>query len=76
MEFSRQEYWSDLPFPSSGRLPKPGALLVAQTVKNVPATQGDIVIHHIYICVCVCVRVCVCLLYSYLATLHHVVGKH
>ena len=24
MGFSRQEYWSGLPFPSSGDLPKPG----------------------------------------------------
>ena len=24
MEFSRQEYWSGLPFPSSGHLPDPG----------------------------------------------------
>ena len=24
MEFSRQEYWSGLPFPSSGDLPYPG----------------------------------------------------
>ena len=24
MGFSRQEYWSGLPFPSSGRLPGPG----------------------------------------------------
>ena len=24
MEFSRQEYWSGLPFPSSGYLPNPG----------------------------------------------------
>ena len=24
MEFSRQEYWSGLPFPSSGDLPDPG----------------------------------------------------
>ena len=24
MEFSRQEYWSGLPFPSSGDLPHPG----------------------------------------------------
>ena len=24
MEFSRQEYWSGLPFPSSGVLPDPG----------------------------------------------------
>ena len=25
MEFSRQEYWSGLPFPSPGDLPDPGA---------------------------------------------------
>ena len=24
MEFSRQEYWSGLPFPSPGKLPNPG----------------------------------------------------
>jgi len=24
MEFSRQEYWSGLPFPSPGELPDPG----------------------------------------------------
>ena len=24
MGFSRQEYWSELPFPSPGDLPKPG----------------------------------------------------
>ena len=24
MEFSRQEYWSELPFPSPGDLPDPG----------------------------------------------------
>ena len=28
MEFSRQEYWSGLPFPSPGHLPKPGIELV------------------------------------------------
>ena len=26
MEFSRQEYWSGLPFPSPGDLPDPGML--------------------------------------------------
>jgi len=34
MEFSRQEYWIGLPFPSSGYLPhpgiKPGSLLFLQ----------------------------------------------
>ena len=27
MEFSRQEYWSGLPFPSPGDLPNPGLKL-------------------------------------------------
>ena len=50
MEFSRQEYWSGLPFPSPGDLPDPGleprflssyipASLVAQTVKNLPTMR-------------------------------------
>ena len=50
MEFSRQEYWSGLPFPSQGDLPNPGIepslphcrqmlSLVAQTVKNPPAMK-------------------------------------
>ena len=35
MEFSRQEYWSGLPFPSPGDLPDPG-------IKPIfPALQAD-----------------------------------
>ena len=34
MEFSRQEYWSGLPFPSPGDLPKPGIKPVS------PALEG------------------------------------
>ena len=29
MEFSRQEYWSELPFPSPGKLLNPGVELVS-----------------------------------------------
>ena len=41
MEFSRQEYWSGLPFPSSGDLPDPGIkptslCLLHQQVGSVP----------------------------------------
>ena len=41
MEFSSQEYWSGLPFPSSGDLSDPGIepqspALVAQMVKHLP----------------------------------------
>ena len=35
MEFSRQEYWSGLPFPSPGDLPNPGIKLES------PASQAD-----------------------------------
>ena len=35
MEFSRQEYWSELPFPSPGDLPHPG------TEHGSPALQAD-----------------------------------
>ena len=35
MEFSRQEYWSGLPFPSPGDLPKPGIK------PGSPALQAD-----------------------------------
>ena len=46
MGFSRQEYWSGLPFPSPGDLPdsgiepgSPQASLVAQRLKRLPAIQ-------------------------------------
>ena len=35
MKFSRQEYWSGLPFPSAGDLPDPGIELCSS------ALQGD-----------------------------------
>ena len=35
MGFSRQEYWSGLPFPSPGHLPDPG------TEPRSPALQAD-----------------------------------
>ena len=35
MEFSRQEYWSVLPFPSLGNLPNPGI------EPGSPASQAD-----------------------------------
>jgi len=35
MEFSRQEYWSGLPFPSPGDLPNPGIK------PGFPALQAD-----------------------------------
>ena len=42
MEFSRPEYWSGLPFPSPGDLPKPGIKPRSSTlqVDSLPADQG------------------------------------
>ena len=44
MGFSRQEYWSGLPFPSPGDLPDPGiepgsAVLQADTLTSEPAEK-------------------------------------
>ena len=38
MEFSRQEYWNGLPFPSPGDLPNPGIELKSPVS---PALQAD-----------------------------------
>ena len=38
MEFSRQEYWSGLPFPSPGDLPNPGIKAASPAS---PALQAD-----------------------------------
>ena len=48
MEFSRQEYWSELLFPSPGDLPNPGIELGSPTLQvesvsaEVPGKVGDI----------------------------------
>ena len=46
MEFSRQEYWSGLPFPSPGDLPGPGTepgspVLQADSLLSEPQTVCD-----------------------------------
>ena len=38
MGFSRQEYWSGLPFPPAGGLPNPG---IEPTSPAAPASQAD-----------------------------------
>ena len=57
MGFSRQEYWSGLPFPSSGDLPNPGIKLWSPTLQadSLPSAGGTDLVHpffsqlHIYI---------------------------
>ena len=60
MEFSRQEYWSGLPFPSPGDLPNPGIkprspALQAESLLS--ELQGSPMAHtrksHIYILLCI-----------------------
>ena len=57
MEFSRQEYWSDLPCPPPGDLPCPGIKLVSFTfpawaggffIPSVPPEKPKIMPVHIY----------------------------
>ena len=47
MEFSRQEYWSGLPFPSPGDLPDSGIehgspALLLKPLRTVPSIRGQI----------------------------------
>ena len=57
MGFSRQEYWSGLPFPSPGDLPDPGI------EPRSPALHADALISEPpgkpQICICMCIYVCV-----------------
>ena len=73
MEFSRQEYWSGLPFLSPGDLPDPGI------EPGSPALQADALPYeppgkpYIHNCFCVCpsVSMCVCV-YMYIHIYIHI----
>ena len=60
MEFSRQEYWSKLPFPPPEDLPNPG---IKPTSSASPALTGGL-FTTVHVCVCVCV-------YTYIYTHTH-----
>ena len=65
MEFSRQEYWSGLPFPSPGDLPKPGPepgapALQADSLLSEPPGKPMCVYSCVYIHMCVHIYICVC----------------
>ena len=62
MEFSRQEHWSGLPFPSPGDLPKPGIesrspTLQADSLPSEPPGKPKNLTGRLCVCVCVCVLV-------------------
>ena len=61
MGFSRQEYWSGLPFPSSGDLPNPGTepwshTLQADSFLSEPLVKPICM----YVCMYVCTYICIC----------------
>ena len=60
MEFSRQKYWTGLPFPPLGDLPHPGTepMSLALQADSLPLSHWG---NYIYVCVCVCVCVCICM---------------
>ena len=56
MGFSRQEYWSRLPFPSAGDLPDPGiepgsSALPADALPSEPPGKPDSTLRHSITCV-------------------------
>ena len=79
MGFSRQEYWSGLPFPSPGDLPDLGIepwspTLQADALTSEPPGKPYMYIliyiylqryaHKKYMCVYTCIYICVCIHYS------------
>ena len=51
MGFSRQEYWSGLPFPSPGDLPNP------ETEPRSPALQADSLPAELRVGLCMCIYI-------------------
>ena len=71
MEFSRQEYWSGLPFPSPGDLPYPGIKTgsPALQVDSLPPSESPGKPEYIY--VRVCAYICVWI-YVYVCIYTHI----
>ena len=66
MDFSRQEYWSGLPFPFPGDLPNPGIESMS------PALQVNLlpVSHQGSPFQCICSEHCICILYTYIICIY------
>ena len=76
VEFSMQEYWSGLPFPSPGDLPDPGAEPRSPTLQETalpfePPGKPIINFYHTFLtCMCMCVCLCIYMqvfMYTYIA---------
>ena len=59
MEFSRQEYWSGLPFPSPGDLPDSGIKPMSPALAGGFFTPGNPI--YVYSYICICLHICVCM---------------
>ena len=59
MGFSRQEYWSGLPYPSPGDLPDPGIKPVSPAALGLAGRFFTAEPPRKPVCVCVCVCVCI-----------------
>ena len=55
MEFSRQEYWNGLPYPSPGDLPDLGMEPRCPALQADPLPFDPIREVYVYVCVCVCI---------------------
>ena len=83
MEFSRQEYWSGLPFPSPGYLPDPGiepgsSTLQADILPSELPGKSIIYIYiynYIYICTYTYIYIHIHYIYIYVCFPHSSVGK-
>ena len=56
MEFSRQDYWTELPFSNSGDFPNPGiepASLMSPALAGGLLTTGPPGKSYIYVCICI-----------------------
>ena len=61
MEFSRQEYWSGLPFPAPGDLPDPGIELTSALAGRFfttepPGSPGPVLGSHYFVSLYICLK--------------------
>ena len=69
MGFSKQEYWSGLPFPTAGDLSYPGLKRCPFCILGWHMDSLPLSVIWKALCVCVCVCVCVCSMPSHIYSL-------
>ena len=61
MEFSRQEYWSGLPFPSPGDLPNPGVKPESPALQTDSLPTEPLGTPYFQVAFCITLFICVCI---------------